>query len=166
DLDDNDPEKGLLGELKLWDLGSLKEKAAYEGHGDIVFAAVFSPDGKKLASCSRDGTVKLWDLASGKELVTLEGHDRDLLSVALAPAGKSLASGGMDASVRLWDPATGKAIRRLETKDSPVPALSFSPDGTLLATAIGAGEGQRRGSGGPGRPGNSAGVVLWEVATG
>src|SRR5205807_1210777 len=43
DPDDFDPERGLLGELKLWDLDTGKEKAAYQGHGDIVFAATFAP---------------------------------------------------------------------------------------------------------------------------
>ena len=31
-------------------------------HDDNVYALAFSPDGKTLASGSRDGTVKLWDV--------------------------------------------------------------------------------------------------------
>ena len=34
----------------------------------------FTPDERRLASTSMDGTVKLWDVATGQEALVLRGH--------------------------------------------------------------------------------------------
>jgi WD40 repeat protein len=51
----------------------------------------FSPDGKTLATASRDNTVKLWNL-QGEQLKTLKGHSIRVNSVSFSPDGKTLAT--------------------------------------------------------------------------
>ena len=72
------------------------------GHQDVVTSVSFSPDGKMIASASRDKTIKLWDVATGKDLRTLIGHQGSVNSVSFSPNGKTVASGSDDNTIKLW----------------------------------------------------------------
>src|SRR5262249_44030005 len=114
------------------------------GRTEAIGAVAFSPDGKTLASGSRDdGTVKLWDLASNKVRFTLKGlkGQEEGTSVAFSKDGKTLAVapgrflGKEPGMVKLWDLPTEKGYAILKGHTGGVFAVAFSPDGELLATA-------------------------------
>lgn len=50
------------GEIKIWDTASGKEITTLVSHADRIFGVAFSPDGKRLATASWDGTIKLWEI--------------------------------------------------------------------------------------------------------
>jgi serine/threonine protein kinase len=103
------------------------------GHTDAVFSVAFSPDGKTLASGSRDTTIRLWNLASHTQRASLAAGAIVNL-VAYSPDGKTLAGGA--GPVKLWDAATLAHIATFTSNATfPSDALSiaFSPDGQMLA---------------------------------
>src|SRR5262245_10121715 len=54
----------------------------FEGHRDYVRDVAFSPEGKYLASASRDGSVRLWAVNSGEEIRRLAEGMREFWAVA------------------------------------------------------------------------------------
>jgi WD40 repeat protein len=84
------------------------------GHSKSIYSIAFSPDGKYLASSSKDNTVKLWSVELQKEITTLQGHSSEVLSVAFSPDGKYLASSSEDNTVKLWSVESQKELTTLQ----------------------------------------------------
>ena len=77
---------------------------------DSVYSAVFSPDGKYVATVSDDKTARIWDAATGKQIFVPLKHNGPVYKVAYSPDGKYVARASADYTARLWDAATGEQI--------------------------------------------------------
>src|SRR5436190_17232111 len=80
-----------------------EEPRVLEGHTGSVMGLAFSPDGKTLATSSRDTTIILWDVASAAKTLTLKDHTGHVYAVAFSPNGNLLASCGQDRVAKLRD---------------------------------------------------------------
>lgn len=106
------------------------------GHTNTVYSAVFSPDGRRIASGSRDYTIRVWDAGTGETVVgPLRGHNDVIRSVSFSPDGKRIVSGSDDDTIRLWDAETGEmTVRPLQGNGGTVWSVSFSPDGSRIVS--------------------------------
>ncbi len=107
----------------------------YTRHSNYVNSIAWSPDGKRIASASGDGTVQVWDANTGGHVLTYRGHSQDVLAVAWSPNGRYLASGGLDATVQVWDATSGQHIYTYRGHSDVIFAVAWSPDSTRVASA-------------------------------
>ncbi|KRX69454.1 Notchless -like protein 1 [Trichinella sp. T6] len=79
------------------------------GHAETVISALFSHDGRYMASGSGDRTVRFWDLNTELPQFTCS-HTDWVLCLSWSPDGQRLASGCKEGKICIWDPETGKQI--------------------------------------------------------
>jgi WD40 repeat protein len=128
---------GLDNKALLWDLetGTLLDTFnIYDSVGDLAF----SPDGQKLAVCTRKD-VQIWDINLGLLMSTLTGyydaHAPFSFAIAFSSDSMMLASGNYFGPIHLFYTPTGVLLKYLEGHTGKINSLSFTPDGSMLVSA-------------------------------
>ena len=60
------------GDVKIWDVKSGAQLAAFEGQPTIVWSIAAAPDGKTLITTGYDGKIIVWNVADKKPAQTIE----------------------------------------------------------------------------------------------
>ena len=150
--------------LKLWDATSgalvrefkpFTEKTFEKGHRDQVFTAIFTKDGKLLATASSDRTIKLWNVADGTVLREFANpkikqpappesplaHPGWIYGLRFSKDEKYLISAGSAPKnggyLAVWNVADGKNLYEQELSLGPVYSIALSKDGTQIALGCG-----------------------------
>lgn len=97
---------------------------------DMIWDAVYSPDGQTALFGASDHDMILWDIARGEEIRRYSGHDDWVRSVAFSSDARFALSGSADSTVILWNIETGEIVHRMRGHSASVDAVAFSPDGT------------------------------------
>jgi len=114
------------GEIKIFQTGSWNLLTDIKnGHSDTVYGVSFSPDAKKIATCSADKFIKVFEIPSGKFIKSFEGHTHHVLDVGWKSDGKLIASAGADNTVKVWDYEKGEQARTINAHNKQVTRLLF-----------------------------------------
>ena len=131
----NEPAVPVAEDLLHGAILSSQLRQTLRGHNEQVVSVAWSPDGKRVATASLDGTAKVWDVGTGKDSLTFRGHKHFVNSVAWSPDGKQLATASYDETAKVWDAATGQEVMTLRGHRGWVNSVAWSPDGKRLATS-------------------------------
>src|SRR5438046_2999647 len=85
-----------------------------KSHSRAVYAASFSPDGRRIVTVSSslpwEGTARVWDAESGKPVGEPMHHQGRVTAASFSPDGRRIVTGSIDQTVRVWDTESGKPV--------------------------------------------------------
>jgi WD40 repeat protein len=87
------------GTARLWDVVMCVTFQTLKGNTAPVWAVVFSPDAKMVASGSKDSTVQLWNATTGAVSQMLKGHTSSVKRMAFSPDNKMVASESSNSTI-------------------------------------------------------------------
>jgi len=146
----NNPNRPYTQEAEFLLRESLSHNTAmFQCHRQAITCVSCSPDGKLIATSSRENSVKIWDINTGALIKTLEGHTSKVNSVHYSPNGDLIVTASKDGTIRIWDANSATELFVLNGDGFSVNSALFSPDGKRIASVS-----------------ENTMVSIWDVASG
>jgi WD40 repeat protein len=129
---------GVGQNVVVYDTHTGKQLRVLTGHTDTVTGLAFSPDGKLLASSSRDRDARVWDMKKLTLVKILRRHTAFVSGVAFSPDGRWIATAG-PLKAGVWSARgsdlPGSLLFFVRGNKSPITSVAFSSQRWELATA-------------------------------
>ena len=119
--------------VQVFDVLTGRPVVEATGHTDEITSLVFSADGSRLLTGSRDRSAILWRMPSGEPEGPSLRHEGAVARAAISPDGRRIATGtgpiGSNdlCQICLWDAKTGSPIGAPLKAQGSVSALVFDP---------------------------------------
>ncbi|KAF9344694.1 hypothetical protein BGX34_005419, partial [Mortierella sp. NVP85] len=101
---------------------------------DAVRSCAYSPDGKWLAVCLKNGEISVYTRSNWEKAWTMNDHTGTVWCVVYSPKGDQMASCSGDETVRLWNVELGECQRVLVGHTGEVNYVAYSPRGDRIAS--------------------------------
>ena len=85
--------------IGLWDPTAAEALRPLSGHRSEVWCVAISPDGRSVASGSKDGDLRIWPASPPPVADTIDGN---FVPLAISADGRSLAASGADGSISIF----------------------------------------------------------------
>ena|SRR5579883_11649 len=130
---------GSSDAIYLWHALDGKKVCPNHRHFNLT-ALAWSPDGRYIASASKDEMVQVWEAATGIVLLKHRGHADWVNAVAWSPDGTRIASAGgsfirSQHMVQIWDASKDRSALTYHGHSDAVYSVAWSPDGLYIASA-------------------------------
>ncbi|MGH2481182.1 MAG: WD40 repeat domain-containing protein, partial [Ktedonobacteraceae bacterium] len=131
-----------------WGWHNGRHSFVYRGHHTAVSGVAWSPDGKRIASCSQDGSAQVWDArdgdnASANYLLTTKWTPQEIpvTAVAWSPDSTRIAITSAAGDIFAWGDentlfeGASWMVAEATPRSPAMNALAWSPDGGRIAAA-------------------------------
>ena len=126
---------GLSGELIVIEHPDNPKPRILANASDLFLDAIFSPDGKTIATTGTDNAIHLYQYPGGRERQTVQQHADWVNNIVFNHEGVRFASASRDRTCRVFSTATGELETTYTGHDGPVVAIAFSADDKTVYSA-------------------------------
>jgi WD40 repeat protein len=131
------------GTVRFWDALTGHEKnppivliANHDGPAPGVNQAVFSPNGRLIATASDDRTARIWEAATRQPVGPSMLHDDPVVGISFDPEAKVVVTAA-GKQIHFWNVASGRREEQRLTLPRALDGVAYSPDGRRLAAWAG-----------------------------
>ncbi|KAF8557940.1 WD40 repeat-like protein [Imleria badia] len=120
--------------IPQWYDNDVAWQQVISAHDKPITAVAYLPDGRRVATGSRDGFVKVWNVENGRQEGASMKHEGIVICLAVTRDGTKImvSTSDEDAEVKVWDVESHELV---ETYSTTSPLFAISPNDRLLAVS-------------------------------